>query len=59
MGWDTWIDRNSSLYDTPLVEMMSGALCIHRVLRREWIVDFNTIPNIVEASLPNDINVAL
>ena len=32
---------------------------IYRALRREWVVDFHTIPNIVEAFLPNDINIVM
>ena len=43
--WDleisTWEHQNSIIYDTPLVDIMSGTLSLDRALRREWYLGFD------------------
>ena len=53
------MDRNSSSYDTILVDLTSGTLCLNRVLKREWQVGLNTLPCMVRATIVKYIAMVL
>ena len=47
--------QNSTLHDTPLVDIMNGTLSLDRALRKEWDLGFEGFPDIVKVTIPSTI----
>ena len=53
--WEAWDDRNKILHDTPLVGIMSRDLSLDLSLGTEWTLGLHTFPDVMKASIPEDI----